>query len=57
MTPIKCFRVYEDKLELWTEDYAGNKVHVATCPNQDQLSWLVNSMVSYHRVNVERERE
>lgn len=49
-TPIMCFRTKD--LELWTEDYMGNRVLVATCPDQDQLYWLVNSMVVFHKVNV-----
>ena len=55
MTPIRCFRVDEGALQLFTEDYTGNRNLVATCPNKEQLEWLVNCMVTYHKINVQKE--
>ena len=46
MTPIFCFRLKD--LEFWTQDYAGNRTLVATCPNEDQLTWLVDSIRVFH---------
>lgn len=55
MTPIRCFRVDEGALQLFTEDYVGKRNLVATCPDKDRLEWLVNCMVAYHKVNVIKE--
>lgn len=49
MTPIMCFRVKD--FELWTQDYAGGRELIATCPNEEKHTWLVNCMVSYHKRN------
>jgi len=46
MTPIMCFRV--KNLEIWIQDYSGQRTHVATCPTEGQHIWLVNSLVVYH---------
>ena len=50
MTPFMCFRIRD--LELWTQDYIGHRTHVATCPDQDALEWLVNCLVAFHNRNV-----
>lgn len=50
LTPIFCFRIKD--LEVWTQDYAGNREHVATSPNEDKHAWLINCLVSYHGRNV-----
>lgn len=50
MTPIRCFRVKE--LELYSEDWSGERTLIATCPDQKQLEWLVSCMVTYHNRKV-----
>lgn len=50
MTPIRCFRVIEDALEFYTEDFLGNRTLVAVAANKTQLEWLVNCMVAFHKV-------
>lgn len=50
MTPIMCFRV--KGLQLYSQDYVGNRKLVADCPDEETLTWLVNSLVVFHKVSV-----
>lgn len=46
MTPIRYLRVKGN--EIYTEDYAGNRTLVATCPTY-QLNWVVQSIAGFHK--------
>lgn len=49
MTPIRCFRV--KNLEIYTEDWAGIRELVATCPDEGKRDWLLSNLVAYHQRN------
>jgi len=50
MTPIRQLVV--EGLEIYTEDWMGRRELIATCPNETIHTWLVNCLVTYHKVNV-----
>ncbi len=46
-TPMKCFRV--SNTEAYAEDGTGYRELICTCPNKDQLDFVMHGLTFFHR--------
>lgn len=48
MTPMKCFRINVEKLEISIEDFSGRIEPCCRAANVNQFYWLLSILENYH---------